>query len=364
MAFNFAKSLQFPKELDFQKISTNISSTVQGSFKEISKDFNNNIQPLTKNALSFVKGGLDGAEISELPKDYVLLEAKVDALRNVYKRLLEVSATYEVESYDYPPNLKESFSDFSKSVTEKFQELSHAATTKEAEKILSKPGSSQFPKTLSHALAKAALQSRELLLEQSAKEKLLGEGAGEAEAEEDSFSKVLLTLAEHQQTIGNKRLEQDSLVINEFNAKIKELLDKIFKENLASRKQVENSRYRLDHIRYELKIAAEETDRLQKAEQKGELAAHEKYVEDLSNKLEAAEDDLVNNTVIAAESMQKFLNPAEAINLIKILTKVQLNYFRAAAKELEALLGEIDKAAEAVAEENEEEEEEAEEADE
>lgn len=373
MAFNFAKGFQLPKDfnVDFQKLSTNISSTVQGSFKEISKDvrgFSDNLQPYTKNALSLVReriGVVD--DVSKLPPDYLLLEKKVDTLRNVYKKLLEVTQTYEIESYDYPPNIKESFSDLSKTFSEKFQELSSASTTKEAEKILAKPGTNQLPKTLAHAISKAALASRESLLKQVKQKDAVAatqqneaaaaagatkaaseEEEDEEEDEEDSFAKVLLKLADSQRALGDKRLEQDGLIINKFNAKLQEALQKNFKETSLNRKSVENSRHRFDQTRYEIKIAQQELERLSKDEtlekeaREAELGKHQKYIEDLNNKLEAAEDDLVNKTTIAVKSMKKFLNPAESVNLIKIFTTIQLNYYKAAVKDLEGLLKDIE----------------------
>lgn len=349
--FNF----QLPKDLkDLQKLSNDLSSTFQGSLKEISKDvrgIGENLQPMTQKALHLVNetigtGGI-GNELSKLPPEYLLLEKKVDTLKGVYKRFLEVTQTYEIESYDYPPNIKESLSDFSKTFTEKFLELSTASTTKEAERILAKPSGNAMPKTLAHAIAKAAATSREALLKQD-------------DDEEDSFVKVLLKLAETQKTIGNKRLEQDSLVISQFNHKITEMLDKMFKETMHQRKQVEQSRYRLDHILYESRIAKEETERL--VAEKADTTEHDKYVKDLALKVEAAEDDLVNNTTVAVQSMQRFLSPVESIGLVKILTTIQLNYFKAAASDLEALLKDIDEIAEEEGDdEDEDEDEEAEE---
>ncbi|GMM34373.1 hypothetical protein DASC09_016980 [Saccharomycopsis crataegensis] len=370
MAFNFAKSFQLPKEfnVDFQKLSTNLTSTVQGSIKEISKDvkdFSENFQPYTKNAIDLMKetigSGISGDEVSALPPDYLLLERKADNLKAIYNRFLEVTQTYEIESYDYPPNIKESITDLSKTFSEKFQELSSASTTKEAEKILIKPSSNQSPKTLAHAIAKAAAVSRESLLKQVEAEE---QEEDEEEDKEDSFAKVLLKLADTQKSIGSKRLEQDSLVINKFNSKIKEILDKMFKDTVKNRKHVNQSRYRLDHIRYEIKIAEEEQEKLKTSEgedKKEEIEKHTKYLEDLNSKLEAAEDELVNSTIVAAKSMKKFLNPVESIGLIKILTTIQMNYFKAAAADLELLLKDIDEISESIEEEEEEEEEEQEE---
>lgn len=52
------------------------------------------------------------SDISKLPPQYQFLEKKSDSLEKVCKRILLVSKTFEVEGYDYPPNLTESISDW------------------------------------------------------------------------------------------------------------------------------------------------------------------------------------------------------------------------------------------------------------
>lgn len=52
------------------------------------------------------------SDISKLPPVYQFLEKKSDSLEKVCKRILLVSKTFEVEGYDYPPNLTESISDW------------------------------------------------------------------------------------------------------------------------------------------------------------------------------------------------------------------------------------------------------------
>lgn len=49
-------------------------------------------------------------DISKLPPQYVVLEKKCDSIEKVLKRILIVTKTYEIEGYDYPPNISESLS--------------------------------------------------------------------------------------------------------------------------------------------------------------------------------------------------------------------------------------------------------------
>ena len=56
---------------------------------------------------------------TELPSDYLSLEKRVDALQAVHKKMLQVTSQYTNESYDYPPNLRESFNDLGRTISEK-----------------------------------------------------------------------------------------------------------------------------------------------------------------------------------------------------------------------------------------------------
>ncbi|ODV60329.1 uncharacterized protein ASCRUDRAFT_47457 [Ascoidea rubescens DSM 1968] len=314
MSFSFAKNFNFQ----------NFSSSLQGSLKEISKDVNNalkplneNLQPFTQKTFRLIQGRfIPNEDVSELPQEYLLLEKKCDTLRNVYKQLLSVTQTYEIEGYDYPPNLKESIVDFSKAFSEKVQGLAAAATTEEAEKILSTPSSSQqYPNTLAHALSRACFSSRNLLLKI------------DQNSNRNALAKVLFLLGESQRDIGDKRLDQDKLIFQEFNQKIQDILNKSFKETTDDRKKVETSRLVFDQLRHEIKL-----DKIKR----------EKLIE-LNNKLEIAEDELVNNTAQAVNSMKKLIDPLESINLIKIFIKIQLNYHQFIVNKYNTLLTEIDK---------------------
>ena len=58
-------------------------------------------------------------ERTELPHDYLELEVRVDALRATHQKLLAATSQYTNEAYDYPPNVKESFQDLGKSISDK-----------------------------------------------------------------------------------------------------------------------------------------------------------------------------------------------------------------------------------------------------
>lgn len=61
----------------------------------------------------------NATEKTELPHDYVELETRIDALKATHQNLLAATSQYANEAYDYPPNIRESFQDMGKSISEK-----------------------------------------------------------------------------------------------------------------------------------------------------------------------------------------------------------------------------------------------------
>ncbi len=307
----------------FSNFSKTLQSGLEEGLKEAQK-FSNDLTPIAKRTARLVQERFGTIEdISELPEEYILLEKKVDTLRSVYKKLLAITTTYEIESYDYPPNIKESVSDLSKSISEKFQGLQKASNTADVEKVLnSDTQSAPLPKTLAHEISKAAKSSHELL-------KTLGE--------DNSLSKILLRLSEAELKIGNRRIEQDQLIINEFNAKLQDILNQNFQETQLNRKNVENARLSFDTLRYEVKLNPEKQEQLQE-------------------QLDNSEDELVNATTVAVQSMKKLIEPAESVNLVILFSKIQLDYHKSVVTELESLVKDLESVP--IEEEEEEEEEE------
>ena len=58
-------------------------------------------------------------EKTELPHDYIELETRIEALKATHQKLLTATSQYTNEAYDYPPNVRESFSDLGKSISDK-----------------------------------------------------------------------------------------------------------------------------------------------------------------------------------------------------------------------------------------------------
>lgn len=299
--------------------------------------FGEDVKPLLQRTTRTIQekiGTID--DISELPKDYKDLEKQVDNLQLFYKRVLLITQQYELESYDYPPNLKESFTDVGSLLSEKIAGLSHATTTQEAERVLLSARKDQTPKTFSHQFGKALKASRESILENkpvSSLPKIGGSNTVDIDAEEPlkdtALTIALQKIADIQFKIGNERLEQDKLIIVEFNNKVKNLLKADFGKASELRKNVENARLNFDTVRAEIKA-------FQKSQPEAVVP------EDLNKKLENFEDDLVNATEIAVESMKEIIKPYESVNLLKVLIKIQLNYHKNVVSELSLLVDDLD----------------------
>lgn len=145
------------------------------------------------------------------------------------------SSQFSNEAYDYPANIKESFSDLGRTVSEKVQLLSSATSPAEAQAALTAPPSAKpQPKTFSHAVARASLASSHLLQQQHA-------GPGE-----DPLAAALEKYALASERVGEARLAQDAQIQSRFLAGWSTTLNTNLMFATRARKSVENSRLMLD----------------------------------------------------------------------------------------------------------------------
>jgi hypothetical protein len=148
------------------------------------------------------------------------------------------SSQYQNEAYDYPPNIKESFQDLGRTVTEKVHLLSSATSPAEAQAALVAPPSAKpQPKTFSHALARASLTSSQLLHQHHT-------GAGE-----DPLATALEKVALAEERVGEARLAQDAQIQSRFLAGWNTTLNTNLQFATRARKNVENSRLSLDAVK-------------------------------------------------------------------------------------------------------------------
>ncbi|CAI4037001.1 hypothetical protein SMKI_16G2980 [Saccharomyces mikatae IFO 1815] len=222
------------------------------------------------------------SDISKLPPQYQFLEKKSDSLEKVCKRILLVSKTFEVEGYDYPPNLTESISDWWSLNKDGW------FGSKKSEITNKKKGSNHddafLPRSFAQAISKAAVdcefefqnlendEKAELKKKRESTKNAQTTGAQDEENEEDedeeeeededlsNLIKVFDSWSTCYKNIDEGKTEMDSMMVKEFNKKLEKLINQDFKRVHELRKKVEISRLKFDTMRYEVKAKEAQLD--------------------------------------------------------------------------------------------------------
>lgn len=200
------------------------------------------------------------------------------------------SSQYSHEGYDYPANIKESFGDLGRTVSEKVHLLSTATSPAEAQAALTAPPSAKpQPKTFNHAIARASLASSQLLQQQHS-------GTGD-----DPLATALEKYALASERVGEARLAQDSQIQSRFLAGWSTTLNTNLMFATRARKSVENSRLSLDAAKAKAKSGGWHLPGQQaKATDHGE----EEASEEARVEIEQAEDEFVGQTEEAVGVMK------------------------------------------------------------
>lgn len=356
------------------KLTTSINAAAQ----QVEESLKNNTYLPTdvSNTLSFKKtsrffqekvGTISEHEISKLPESYTSLEKKTDQLVKILKRIIIVTKTYEIDGYDYPPNLTESLNDWW------------------SQQPIGKADDLQFSKSFASAISKSAYESEELLKslnkkipKTTIKQDETEEPDDEAEEEEEdeeiiNLIEIFNSWCKCFQNIDKNKINMDTIMIKEFNVKLEKMIQEDYKNVMTLRNKVNDSRLEFDTVRHDVKIReeaaekvkvqadtttstaaaaetltkAEETKVDDKADKKTEDKTEEKPAEEITTAtddstetedyklLEKLEDVFVSNTTEAAEGMMEFTNNVEIIKLIKLFQKTQLDYYKRCTEELE-----------------------------
>ena len=145
------------------------------------------------------------------------------------------SSQYSNEAYDYPPNIRESFNDLGRTISEKVTLLSNAGSPAEAQAALTAPPSAKpQPKTFNHAIARAALAGSQSL------------NASHAGAAEDPLATALEKYALAEEKVGEARLAQDAQIQSGFLSGWSTTLNTNIQFATRARRAVENARLSLD----------------------------------------------------------------------------------------------------------------------
>ncbi|SCU83928.1 LAFA_0D06810g1_1 [Lachancea sp. 'fantastica'] len=300
-------------------------------------------------------------DISKLPPQYQFLEKKCDSLERVCRRMLLVTQTFEVEGYDYPPNLSESISDWWSSNKDGLFSFVNSSNRKETKPEPIGEADALATTSLAQAISKAARDSGEVLkgLKEEEKRASAPQENDEEEEEDQDISrsiKLFEAWADCEHKMDQGKAEMDSLMAKEFNSKLSNLVDTKFKNGRILRKKVEESRLKFDTMRYEVKLKEQQIAGRKEKGSDAAVAPNEDSAEHDESKpestsaktessehklLEKLEDEFVSNTTEAVEVMGEITDSAELINLVKLFHNFQLLYHRQCVKELEGSLEQL-----------------------
>ncbi|ODV64818.1 Golgi vesicle protein [Hyphopichia burtonii NRRL Y-1933] len=299
MSFNFA---------NFTKDLKNLGD-------KFSNEFNNEFLPMAQRTSRLVQeriGKVNVDDISHLPSEYLELADKCNNIEKLYKNVLKITNNYENESYDYPTNLQESFSEFGRNFTNRVSNLSKATTPAEAQAALINPTTGEFkpPKTLYHALARATDGS--ILTSSTSKD-------------QDPLVKGLDLYSSNLNKIANARLGQDQLIKSKFNKPLTTTLRQLISQSNNIQKKVEDKRIDYDLARINLTGCSNPSKEPQ-----------------LRVAMENAEDEFANSVEDAINIMQNVLEHAQPLEEFLELIKAQLAYHKLATELLGGMVGDFE----------------------
>ncbi|ETN42656.1 uncharacterized protein HMPREF1541_01813 [Cyphellophora europaea CBS 101466] len=290
----------------------------------LSSAWNTTVTPLATRNTQYLKEQFGSAnEKTQLPDEYVDLEKRVDALKQVHQNLLNVTKQYQNEAYDYPPNIAESFGDLGRSISDKVTLLSKAGSPAEAQAAFTAPPSAKpQPKTFNHAIARASLAGSHLLTQTP------------STGTQDPLSQALEKYALAEEKVGEARLAQDQQIQARFLAGWQTTLNTNIQFATKARRNVENSRLMLDSTK-----AAKKSQIQGRGFNPDDESA---LSEEARAEIEAKEDDFVSQVEEAQGVMKNVLDTPEPLRNLADLIAAQLEYHKKAYEILSELAPEID----------------------
>lgn len=328
-SFNLQSIQDTISNYDFQHLTETTGKTYQELSKSI-QPFTNKTSELLSNQLQQIQQFAnqdDNIEVSELPKDYLELEANCDLLLNLYTDLIQfTNDTYGKVSYDYPPGNNSLVKLKDNVLSGKFNQLKNVSSPQELENILlgkekdtqndqpSQPEDEaniqvvNIPKTLYGQLSK--------ICEKHSTELKKGE-------DQSPLEFALLKISSNYLEIAASRLDMDKKIMNDLNLQLVHVLNEEFIKVNELRKNVYSIRSDFDIIRSKI--------------------SSENQQEEENDELIKKEDELVSATEVAVIEMKKLLKPSKSMNLLKVFLEAQKEWFDLSSKKLSDLLTDLNK---------------------
>ncbi|QDS69773.1 hypothetical protein FKW77_010293 [Venturia effusa] len=292
------------------------------AFQNFGKSFSNALMPNIAKTQQLLKEQFGNVnDKTQLPPDYVELEKRVDALKQVHQKMLQVTSQYTNEAYDYPTNLRESFNDLGRTVSEKVHLLSTANSPSEAAAAMTAPPAAKpQPKTFNHAMARAALASSHVLTQ------------ADHSGTEDPLASALEKFAIAEEKVGEARLAQDAAIQSRFLAGWSTTLNTQLKFATNARKSVENARLNLDATKSKAKAGPGLG-----FNQRDNMGDEEHLTEEARQEIEAKEDEFVAQTEEAEGVMKNVLDTPEPLRNLAELIAAQIEFHKKAYEILSEL---------------------------
>ena len=312
---------------DFENLSKSFSQLNAGKNLD---QFRESLQPFAAKTTQMISSQLQqvqhmanihtgnaGVEVSELPAEYLQLEANCDLVLKLYTDLIHFSNdTFAKVSYDYPPanNAINKIRDakVGSLIGEKFNQLKNVSTPQELDKVLMGGSpyyseatvdvqtiSANLPKTLYWQLAQIAEKHSE-----------------ELKSKNSAISLALLQLSSTYVEIASARLDMDSKIMDQFNQQLITILNEQFILLKKKKKKVYSTRLEFDLLRSTSTATEEEEE---------------------NEEIIAKEDELVSATEAAVVEMKKLLKPSKNVSLVQVFVNAQKEWFELSAKKLASL---------------------------
>lgn len=250
----------------------------------------------------------------------------------MHTKLLAATSQYTNEAYDYPPNIRESFTDLSRTVSDKVKLLSSASSAAEAQAAFTAaPSTKPAPKTFNHAIARASLSGSRSVVEADLGVEPTGAAPGTAGgAGGDSLSHALEKYAIAQEKVGEARLYQDTMISSRFLSPWQTTLNTSIGYAGKARRAVADARLNLDAVKGRAK-----------ARFGGSEAA---YDEKTRAEIEKAEDEFVAKVEEASGIMKNCLDTPEPLRNLVELVRAQREFFEKASEIMAEVEGEVERA--------------------
>lgn len=309
--------LSIQESLNYENFSKSIQKVNPGKYSD---QFKESFQPFATKTSQFMNGA--NVEVSELPVEYLQLEANCDLLLKLYTELIQFNNdTFANVSYDYPPAnytlAKIKDANVGGLISSKFTQLKNVSSPQEFENILMgakdkeaniddqveiQTTSVKIPKTFYGHLSQLAEKHSQDFKESS-----------------NALSLGLMQISSSYLEIANARLDMDKTVMDELNAKLVLILNEQFIKVNELRKKVYTVRLDFDSMRATV----------------GEDEENEDLIK--------CEDEYVSATEVAVTEMKKLLKPSKSISLLKVFVDAQKLFFEVGYKKLTALSESLDK---------------------